>query len=155
MPLFVKVRSLLRNLFSFRRVEADLDEEVRSHLEMLMEENLRAGMPKEEALRAVRIELGGIEQVKEQVREERIGNWLRNLQLPLRRFWTVRPVSHLLYESRKYLMQGRFSSWLAKNNFSVFVVAVRNKNILPDLPTVGGILTLSTPIRSGNSYGAR
>jgi hypothetical protein len=46
MPLFVKVRSLLRNLFSFRRVEADLDEEVRSHLEMLMEENLRACMPK-------------------------------------------------------------------------------------------------------------
>jgi predicted permease len=79
MPLFVKVRSLLRNLFSFRRVEVDLDQEVHSHLEMLIEENIRAGMPPEEAQRAARIELGGIEQVKEQVREERIGNWLRSV----------------------------------------------------------------------------
>src|ERR1700688_461032 len=42
---------------------------------MLIEENTRAGMSSEEAQRAARIELGGIEQVKEQVREERIGNW--------------------------------------------------------------------------------
>src|ERR1700704_4992361 len=77
MPLFVKVRSFLRNLFSFRQVEVDLDEEVHSHLEMLTEENIRAGMPPKEAERAARIELGGIEQVKEQVREERIGNWFQ------------------------------------------------------------------------------
>jgi hypothetical protein len=76
MPLFVKVRSFLRNLLSFHRVEVDLDEEVRSHLELLMAENIRAGMPPTEAQRAARIELGGIEQVKEQVREERLGNWL-------------------------------------------------------------------------------
>jgi hypothetical protein len=57
-------------------VEVDLDEEVRSHLELLIEENIHAGMPPEEAQRAARIELGGIEQVKELVREERIGNWL-------------------------------------------------------------------------------
>ena len=76
MPFFVKVRSSLRILFSTRRVEAELDEEVRSHLELLIEENLRAGMLPEEAQRAARIELGGIEQVKEQVREERLGNWL-------------------------------------------------------------------------------
>ena len=75
MPLFVKVRSFLRNLFLSRRVEVDLDEEVHSHLEMLIEENIRAGMSPKEAQRAGRIELGGIEQVKEQVREERSGNW--------------------------------------------------------------------------------
>jgi predicted permease len=79
MPLFVKARSFLRNLFLSRRVELDLDEEVHSHLDMLVEENIRAGMPPEEAERAARIELGGIEQVKEQVREERIGNWLRSV----------------------------------------------------------------------------
>ena len=76
MPLIVKLRSLLRNLFLSRRVEADLDQEVHSCLEMLMEENMRAGMSAKEALRAARIELGGIEQVKEQVREKQIGNWL-------------------------------------------------------------------------------
>ncbi len=79
MPLFVKARSFLRNLFLFRRVEADLDEEVHSHLELLIAENIRAGMPPHEAPRAARIELGGIEQMKEQVREERLGNWLHSV----------------------------------------------------------------------------
>jgi macrolide transport system ATP-binding/permease protein len=79
MPLFVKVRSFLRNLFLSRRGEVDLDQEVHSHLEMLIEENIRAGMPPKEAQRAARIELGGIEQVKEQVREKRIGNWLHSV----------------------------------------------------------------------------
>ncbi len=76
MPLFVRARSLLRNLFFSRRVEGDLDQEVHAHLEMLTDGNIRGGMSPEEAQRAARIELGGIEQVKEQVREERIGNWL-------------------------------------------------------------------------------
>jgi len=79
MPLLVKARSFLRNLFFSRRVEVDLDLEVHSHLEMLIAENIRAGMPPQEAQRAARIELGGIEQVKEQVREVGIGNWLRSV----------------------------------------------------------------------------
>jgi putative ABC transport system permease protein len=84
MPLFVKVRSFLRNMVSFRRVEVDLDEEVHAHLEMLAEEKVRAGMTPEEAQRAARIELGGIEQVKEQVREERIGHWLNSVMADCR-----------------------------------------------------------------------
>ena len=79
MPLFVKGRSFLRNLFSTRRVEVDLDQEVHSYLKMLTEENIRAGMVPQEAARAARIGLGGVEQVKEQVREERIGNWLHSV----------------------------------------------------------------------------
>src|SRR5713226_5120061 len=79
MPLLVKARSLLRNLFLSRRVDADLDQAVHAHLEMLTDENMRTGMPPEEAQRAARIELGGIEQLKEQVRERRIGNWLRSV----------------------------------------------------------------------------
>jgi putative ABC transport system permease protein len=79
MPLLVKARSFLRNLFSTRRADADLDQEVHSHLEMLIEENIRAGMPPNEAQRAARIDLGGIEQVKEQVRDKRIGNWFSSV----------------------------------------------------------------------------
>jgi hypothetical protein len=75
MPLFVKVRSFLRNLLLSRRVEKDLDEEIRSHLEMLTDENIRAGMPSKEAQLAARIEFGGVEQVKEQVRKERFGKY--------------------------------------------------------------------------------
>jgi predicted permease len=76
MRLFVKIRSFLRNFFSSHREDPDLDLEIQSHLEMLKEESLRAGMTQEEAQRAAHIELGGIEQVKEQVREQRLGNWL-------------------------------------------------------------------------------
>src|SRR5579864_5890892 len=79
MPLVPKVRSFLRNLFSRRRVEVDLDQEVNSHLGLLVEENIRAGMSPGEAQRAARIELGGIEQVKEQVREQGLGNWLHSV----------------------------------------------------------------------------
>jgi putative ABC transport system permease protein len=79
MPLFMKARSFLRNLFLSRRVDADLDQEVHAHLRMLTEENIRAGMPAEEARRAARLELGGVEQVKERVREERLGTWLHSV----------------------------------------------------------------------------
>jgi predicted permease len=79
MPLFVKARRFLRNVFLSRRVEVDLDQEVHSHLEMLTEENIRAGMSPGEAQRVARIELGGIEQVKEQVREQWNGNGFRSV----------------------------------------------------------------------------
>jgi predicted permease len=79
MPLLMKARSFLRNLFLSRRAEVDLDQEVHAHLELLIAENIRAGIPPKEAERAARIELGGIEQVKELVRERRIGNWLRSV----------------------------------------------------------------------------
>jgi putative ABC transport system permease protein len=78
MPVLAKARSFLRNLFQTRRVEQDLDQEVRSHLQLLIDENLRAGMSPGEAQRAARIELGGAEQVKQQVREQRLGDSLHS-----------------------------------------------------------------------------
>jgi hypothetical protein len=60
MPSLVKVRSFLRNLFCSGRAEKDLHQEVDSYIEMLADENLRAGVPLDEAQRAARIELGGI-----------------------------------------------------------------------------------------------
>jgi len=78
-PLLVKARSFVRNILLARRVESELDEEVRCHLEMLTEENIRAGMPAQEAQRAARIELGGIDQLKEQVHQVQAGNWLHSI----------------------------------------------------------------------------
>ena len=74
MPFLARARSLLRNLFSARRVEAELDEEVRAHLEMLAEEKVGEGLTVEAARRAARMELGGVDQVKEQVHEMRTGH---------------------------------------------------------------------------------
>jgi predicted permease len=79
-PPLRKIRSLLRNLWHSRRMDTDLDEEVRAHLEMLRDENLYAGMTPQQASRAARIELGGVEQVKEHVRQQRIGSWLQSLR---------------------------------------------------------------------------
>jgi putative ABC transport system permease protein len=79
MPFLVKARSLLRNIFFSRLVDGDLDQEVHSQLELLTDENIRTGMTQEQAQRAARMELGGIEQVKEQVREKRMGNWVRSV----------------------------------------------------------------------------
>lgn len=78
MPVLAKARSFLRNLFLTRRVEQDLDLEVRSHLQLLIDENLRAGMSPQQAQRAARMELGGTEQVKQQVREQRLGDTLHS-----------------------------------------------------------------------------
>ena len=78
MPVLSKARSFLRNLFMTQRVEQDLDLEVRSHLQLLIDENLRAGMSPQKAERAARIELGGAEQVKQQVREQRLGDSLHS-----------------------------------------------------------------------------
>ena len=58
-------------LFHKERRDAELDEEIASHLEMLVEENVERGMTPEEARRAARIALGGGEQIKEAVREQR------------------------------------------------------------------------------------
>jgi len=79
MPLFAKARSFLRNLIFVGRAEEDLDQEIRSHLQMLIDENLKAGLGREEAERAARLELGGTEQVKEQVREKRLGTGLHSV----------------------------------------------------------------------------
>jgi len=79
MPVFSKAQSFLRNIFLGRRVENDLDAEVRSHLEMLTEENIQSGMSPQDARRAARIELGGIDQVKEQVHQVQAGNWLYSI----------------------------------------------------------------------------
>ena len=61
----------MRGLFHKRQLDGDLDAELRAHLEMLTEENIRKGLPPEEARYAARREFGGVEQSKELHREQR------------------------------------------------------------------------------------
>jgi putative ABC transport system permease protein len=58
-------------LFRRGRLEQELEDEVRSHLEMLEEENLRRGMPPQEARCAALRSFGGVDQTKERYREQR------------------------------------------------------------------------------------
>jgi putative ABC transport system permease protein len=70
---------LLKNLFRKSAVETDLDQELRAYLDQLIDRNLRAGMSAGAARRAARIELGGLDQVKEEVRQARAGQWLEQI----------------------------------------------------------------------------
>ena len=71
--------SLLRNLFHRQREERRLDTEVRAYELLLADEKIRAGMNPQEARRQSRLDLGGVEQVKEQVRGVRAGHWFETL----------------------------------------------------------------------------
>src|SRR2546426_10703349 len=59
----------LRALVTRSTVERELDEELRFHVERQVESYLRAGMSREEALRRVQIEFGGLDQIKEEYRD--------------------------------------------------------------------------------------
>jgi putative ABC transport system permease protein len=56
-----------------QRIDRDLNEEVSSYVELLTEKNMKEGMSEEEARRAAMVEVGGVEQVKEEVRARRAG----------------------------------------------------------------------------------
>jgi macrolide transport system ATP-binding/permease protein len=58
-------------LFRWRALDVDLDQELRTHLEMGIERNLRNGMNPEQARRQALLELGGLEQTKQDYRERR------------------------------------------------------------------------------------
>ncbi len=66
-------------LFGKERRDRDLADEMESHLQMHIEDNLRAGMTPEEARRQALIKLGGIEQAKENYRDRRGIPWLETL----------------------------------------------------------------------------
>jgi predicted permease len=78
----------LAALFRRRRLEDDLAEELRSHLEMAVELNLSKGMSEEEARREALKSFGGVEQTKELYRDQRglpmIETTLQDLRFGLR-----------------------------------------------------------------------
>ncbi len=84
MPILARMSSWWRNLSQRGRVERDLAADVASYLDLLADEKVRAGMDPDAARRAARIELGGVEQLKERVRGARAGAWLDTLALDLR-----------------------------------------------------------------------
>jgi putative ABC transport system permease protein len=68
-----RLRTLWRNLAHKRTVEDDLTEELHSYQNMLADEKSRTGMDPGAALRAARLEMEGLEQIKENVRDVRLG----------------------------------------------------------------------------------
>src|ERR1700728_3024234 len=76
MRLWARLKSLSRNLFRRQQVESQLDEELRGYADLIADEKIAAGIPPSEARRTTLAELGGIEQVKQSVRDHRTGTGL-------------------------------------------------------------------------------
>ncbi|HEY9284271.1 MAG TPA: ABC transporter permease [Pyrinomonadaceae bacterium] len=84
MPSWRRAVNLWRNLFRKARIEQELDEELRAYVELLTAENIRGGMGAAAARQAALLEVEGVEQVKEQVREVRAGAMLETIVQDLR-----------------------------------------------------------------------
>jgi putative ABC transport system permease protein len=70
---------MLRRLWDGGARDEELSEEIRAYVEHDTESKIRSGMTPEDARRAALIELGGAEQVKERIRENRAGAWLESI----------------------------------------------------------------------------
>lgn len=79
MNLGAYLKSILRNLFRKPQVENSLNEELRAYVDMVADEKIAAGASASEAHRAAQVEFGGVEQVKQSVRDHRAGAHLERL----------------------------------------------------------------------------
>ena len=79
MKLWSRIKSTLRNLFRKPQIESHLDQEIRAYVDMVTDEKISAGMSASEARRIALAELGGMEQVKQAVREHRAGTGIELL----------------------------------------------------------------------------
>ena len=78
----------LQPFFNKKRIEAELSDEIRIHIEMLTEVNLREGMSVKEARYLALRQFGGVDQVKEAYRRQRgfagVERLLQNLRGAIR-----------------------------------------------------------------------
>lgn len=79
-----KLLSPLLALFRKEALDADMEQELHSHLELQMQANLESGMQPKEAKRAAACQFGSVEAVKEICRDQRGLLWLEQLLQDLR-----------------------------------------------------------------------
>jgi hypothetical protein len=79
-----RILNLFRNLVRQRAVERALDDELRSSVEVLTQEKMKQGFSQSAARRETLMELGGVEQVKEEVRAARAGRILEDFARDVR-----------------------------------------------------------------------
>jgi predicted permease len=79
MSLLSWMRNAARNFRHHDRLEHDVESELQSYVDMLADEHRADGRGDADAVRAARVAIGGVQQVKEQVLAARAGTWLENL----------------------------------------------------------------------------
>src|SRR5437879_8245884 len=78
------VKSRLQALFLKQELDAQMDAEMRSHIEMQTQENIDSGVNPEEARCAALRQFGWVESIKETCREQRGVSWIENLGQDIR-----------------------------------------------------------------------
>src|SRR5437867_3442097 len=83
--------SRLFGLFRKNRRDAEMAEEIQTHVDLLTERNIGAGMLPHEARNAALRQFGGVEQIKETAREQRVWRWadefLQDIRFGARMLW--------------------------------------------------------------------
>src|ERR1043166_6841330 len=74
-----KILRVSRALFRNARLEGEMDDELRFHLEKQIEDNIAGGMTREEARSAALRSFGGVEQIKEECRDARGIRFIREV----------------------------------------------------------------------------
>jgi predicted permease len=82
--LLSRLRFFVRHALRPRQPRAELDEELRFHLERATKEKIAGGMAADEARRQALIEFGGVERTREQCHEQRPGWWLGTVMQDVR-----------------------------------------------------------------------
>jgi len=72
------------NWFRLRKLENELDRELKYHVDRRVDDLVHAGLPEPEARRGAALELGGATQVREEVRDIWLTRWLRDFVYDLR-----------------------------------------------------------------------
>src|ERR1700726_1900092 len=74
----------LANWFRRKKLETGLERELRYHLDRRIIDLERSGLPTAEARRQATLELGGVAQIQEEVRDIWLTRWLRDFMYDLR-----------------------------------------------------------------------
>ena len=84
MSLFSSLRSVVSALFHRSRIEKEIEEELHAHIQDRANDLERSGIPRAEAERRARLEFGGSEKYKEEIREAQGTHFLETLIQDLR-----------------------------------------------------------------------
>lgn len=84
MRIFASLRSVASALFHRSRMDKEMEEELRAHIQDRANDLERSGVTRAEAERRARIEFGGYQKYKEEIREAQGAHFLESLIQDLR-----------------------------------------------------------------------
>jgi len=79
-----RLASIFRFFFRRGRFESEMDAELREHYDRQVEQNMARGMSRAEAVRQAAIVVGGVEQLKEECRDARLGRTIETMAQDIR-----------------------------------------------------------------------